>query len=64
MLVEMERELRQVLDSSEGDGGHILRELLQIPGRISGVSEDVAHGVLRMPRGGKVSDVSDHGRRR
>lgn len=63
VLVEMERELRQVLDSSEGDGGHILRELLQIPGRISGVSEDVAHGVLRMPRGGKVSNVSDHGRR-
>ena len=64
LLVEMDRELRQVLESGEGDGGHILCELLRIPGRISGLSEGVARGVLRMPRGGKVSDVSDHGRRR
>ena len=64
LLVDLEGKLRQVLSSGEGDGGHILRELLRIPGRLSGVSEDVARGVLRMPRSGEVSNVSDNGRGR
>ena len=59
LLVDMEGQLRQVLRASEGDGRHILRELLRIPSRISSVSEDVARGVLRMPRKGEVPNVSD-----
>ena len=57
LLVDMERQLRQVQSAGEGDGGHILRELLRVPSRISRVSEDVARGVLRMPRKGEVPDV-------
>ena len=52
LLVDMEGQLRQMLSSGEGDGGHILRKLFQIPGRLCSVSEDMARGVLRMPRRG------------
>jgi hypothetical protein len=64
LLVELERQLREVLGSGEGDGRDILCELLRVPKRISSVSEGVARGVLRMPRDGEVPDVSNNGRRR
>ena len=64
LLVDMERQLREMLSTGEGDGRHILRELLRVPRRISSVSEDVARGVLRMPGRGQVPDVSNNGRRR
>jgi hypothetical protein len=57
LLVDMDRELREVLRSGEGDGRDILRKLLRLPGRLSGVSESVARGMLRMPRAGEVPDV-------
>ena len=49
LLVDMERELRQVLSTGKGDGQDILRELLRTPSRLASVSEHVARGVLRMP---------------
>jgi hypothetical protein len=49
LLVEMERQLRQVFSEGEGDGRDILCELLRIPGRISSLPEHMARGVLRMP---------------
>jgi hypothetical protein len=64
LLVEMERNMREVLSTGESDGGDILRELLRLAGRISSVSESVAQGLLRMPRKGQVPDVPDDGRRR
>ena len=57
LLVEMEGGVRKVLSSSEGDGRDILRKLLRVPGRVSGVSEGVARGLLRMPGDGKVPNV-------
>jgi hypothetical protein len=60
LLVDMEGQLRQMLSTGEGDGRNILRKLLRVPSRISSVSEDVARGVLRMPRQGKISDVPDN----
>lgn len=60
LLVDMEGQLRQMLSTGEGDGRHILRELLRIPSRISRVSEDVACGVLRMSRKREVPNVSDN----
>ncbi len=50
LLLEMEREMRQVLKGGQADGGNILRELLQLNFRLFKVPESVARGVLRMPR--------------
>jgi hypothetical protein len=60
LLVDLDRKLREVLSSGSGDGRDILRELLRTPGRISSVSECVARGLLHLPRGGEVPNVSDH----
>jgi hypothetical protein len=60
LLVDMDRKLREVLSSGEGDGRDILRQLLRVPGRISGVQEGVARGMLRMPGAGEVPNVSNH----
>ena len=57
LLVDMERQLREVLRAGKGDGRDILRELLRTPGRLSSVPEHVARGVLRMPGNGQVPDV-------
>ena len=57
MLVDLDRRMREMLSSGEGDGGDLLLELLRLPRRLSSVSEDVARGMLRMPRAGKVPDV-------
>ncbi len=58
LLVEMEGNVRTVLGSGEGDRWDILHKLLQVPGRLLGVLEGVAQGVLRMPGDGKISNVS------
>jgi hypothetical protein len=55
LLVELERELRQVLSSGEEDGGNILRKLLRTPRQLAGVSEGMARRMLRMPWAGEVS---------
>jgi hypothetical protein len=57
VLVEMERNMHEVLGAGESDGGDILRQLLRLAGRISSVSESVARGLLRMPRKGQVPNV-------
>ena len=59
LLVELERELRQVLSSGEEDGGNILRKLLRTPRQLAGMSEGMARRMLRMPRAGEVSCEED-----
>lgn len=57
LLVDMGRELHQVLHESEADGRIILRKLWDLQKRLSRVSKHVASGLLRMPRAGEVPDV-------
>jgi hypothetical protein len=54
LLVEMEGRLREVFKSCSGDGRSILCELLRIPGRLGGMSYELARQVLRMPREGMI----------
>lgn len=64
LLLEMEREMRQVLKGGQADGGDILRKLLQLNSRLSQVPENVARGMLRMPRDQvrvRVSNKGDEG---
>jgi len=42
LLVDMERQLRQVLASGKGDGGDILRKLLRTSRKLASVSESMA----------------------
>ena len=58
LLVDMERELRQVLTAGKDDGRGILRELLRTPSRLASVPEHVARGVLRMPGNRSLPNVS------
>ncbi len=60
LLVDMDKKLHEVLSSGLGDGRDILRKLLRMPGRISSVLESVARGLLRLPRGGEIPNVSNH----
>jgi len=50
LLVEMAGQLRKVLSSGKGDGGSMLRKLLQTTRRIAGLPERVARRVLQMPK--------------
>ncbi len=51
LILEMEREMRQMLRAGGIDGGwHILRKLWTLNSRLSKVSPDVARQVLRLPR--------------
>ena len=59
--MELGRQLREVLSSGEKDGGDILRKLLRTSRRITGLSERVARGVLRMPGEGTVSNEGTRG---
>ena len=61
LLVDMERELRQVLATSQSDGRDVLCELLRLPSRLASVSEHVARGVLRMPGDRALPHVSEGG---
>ena len=49
LLVDLERQLRQVLASGKGDGGDLLRQLLRTSRKLDSVSESVARRMLRMP---------------
>jgi len=49
LLVEMGRELREVLKEGVSDGGHILRKLFELPGTVAKMPERVACGVLHVP---------------
>ena len=55
--MDLDRRMREMLSPGEGDGEDILLELLRLPRRLSGVSEDVARWMLQMPRARKVPDV-------
>ena len=56
LLVELGRELQEVLSTREADGGDILRKLLRVQRKLPSVPEHVARGMLRMPRRGDVPD--------
>ena len=63
ILVEMGRDLREVLLKGEGDGGDILRKLLQLPRLVAPMSERMACGVLHVPgRAAEVPHNSHRGR--
>ena len=62
LLVEMGRELREVLAKGETDGGDILRKLLDLPRTVAKMSERVARGVLHVPE--RPTTVSYGGHRR
>ena len=49
LLVEMGRNLREVLTTGQGDGGDILRKLLTLPGLVASLPERMACGVLHLP---------------
>jgi hypothetical protein len=61
LLVEMERDLRRVFETGEGDAGNILRKLLHLPRRLAPLSQRVACGVLHLPWGDQVPDAGDRG---
>ena len=61
LLVELARELREVLSTGQGNGGSILHKLLRTSRRLTGLSKRVARGVLRLPREGTVPDESTRG---
>ena len=61
LLVDLGRQLREVLSSGEKDGGDILRKLLRTSRRITGLSKRVARGMLRMPGEGTVPNEGARG---
>ena len=63
LLVEMGRDLRALLETSEADAGNLLRKLLLLPKRLATLSEHVACGVLHIPRAGdhQVPNCGDEG---
>jgi hypothetical protein len=48
-LVDLERQLRKVFMSGNRDGRNILCELLQIPGHVGAMQDDMACKLLQMP---------------
>jgi hypothetical protein len=48
LLVELERQLHQVLHSGEESGGDILHQLLRNPRQLASMPEDMARQMLRM----------------
>ena len=61
LLVELERQLRQVLRAGEEDGGDILRKLLRTLRQLASVPEGVARRMLRMSGAGEVPDQQNSG---
>jgi hypothetical protein len=53
LLVELERQLHQVLGTGTEDGGDILRKLLQTLRQLASMLESVAHKMLRCLGQGK-----------
>ncbi len=49
LLVDLERQLRKVFKSGNGDGRDILCNLLRIPGRVGAMQDDMARKLLQMP---------------
>jgi hypothetical protein len=61
LLVEMERDVRRVLETGEGDAGNLLRKLLHLPKWLAPLLQRVACGVLHIPWGDQVPDARDRG---
>jgi hypothetical protein len=61
LLVDLERQLRQVLSSRKEDGGDILCKLLQALRQVASVSENVACRMLQMPGPREVSGEENSG---
>ncbi len=61
LLVDLERQLHQVLSSCEEDGGDIMRKLLQTPRQVASMSENVAPQMLQMPEPREVSGEENSG---
>jgi hypothetical protein len=57
LLVEMGRNLREVLAEGQGDGGDTLRKLLKLPRLVASMPEHMACGVLHHP--GRTSSFPD-----
>jgi hypothetical protein len=64
LLVELDRNMRLMLGSGEGDGRDILRQLLRVPRRIAGLSLRSTRGLLRLPATEGISSSSCHQGRR
>ncbi len=63
LLVEIGRDLQEVLATSEADAGNLLRKLLNLPRRVASLSQRVACGVLHTPwTDASVPDGDDQGR--
>ena len=59
VLVEMGRDLRRVIPTSESNAGNILRKLLLLPRRAGPLQERVAQGVLHLSREESLSSEKD-----
>jgi hypothetical protein len=62
LLMEMERDLREVLSEGESDGGLILRKLLKLPGLMASMSANMACEVLHLS--GRTPHISNNDHRR
>ena len=62
LLVEMGRDLREVLSEGIRNGGLNLRKLLKLPGLVASMSANVAYGVLHLL--GRAPHFSNNDRRR
>jgi hypothetical protein len=60
-VVGLERRVRALFMTSEGNGRNILCELLRIPQRVAGLLQSMAHEVLQLPGEGEVPDTSNRG---
>ena len=61
LLVELERQLRQVLRAREEDGGDLLCKLLQTSRQVASVTEGVAPKMLQMSGPGEAPNSKDSG---
>ncbi len=57
LLVEMERDVRRVFETGEGDAGNILWKLLHLPKQLAPLSQHVACGMLHILWGDQVSNA-------
>jgi hypothetical protein len=64
LLVELGVELRALLETSESDGGNLLRKLYRLPRRLSAVSGRVACGMLHLPGSGDIPHADGGGHSR
>jgi hypothetical protein len=61
LLVEMGRDLRRLLETSEGDARNLLQKLLQLPKWLATLPQHMACGVLHLPRPHQVLDACNSG---